>query len=179
MHSLRTVLGAVPDFPADWVLEFLDSRHDDVRDEGWHWLIGESRIAENVSLWQKLLESPYDDVRLRLVEVLEALLTDYPTPQLEHGKLDPDLIRLLWATVLLNAQRGGRKKPQVVSQIVRRLQRHPEEALALLPLLGAALRSVRGPEWRAGLAGLVQVVQTSPELRPLVEQTFPELKFAS
>ena len=28
---------------------------------------------------------------------------------------------------------------------------------ALLPILSVALRSVRGPEWRAGLAGVVQV----------------------
>jgi hypothetical protein len=176
---VRRVLTAVPEFSVDWVMEFLDSRHADVRDEGWQWLLAEQRVAENVAIWQKLLESPYDDVRLRLVEVLEKVLAERPDVSLEHGRLEPALVRLLWATVLLNAQRGGRQKPMVVSQVVRRLLRHPEEAGQLLPLLGAALRSVRGPEWRAGLAGLVQAVQRNPDLTPLVERTFPELKFGA
>jgi hypothetical protein len=174
---VRGVLSAVPDFPVDWVLELLDSRHADVRAEGWQWLLAEPRAAEDVGVWQKLLESPYDDVRLQLVAVLEGLLADQPAPRLDGGALDPELMRLLWATVLLNAHRGGRSKPLVVGQVVRRLLRRPGEAPDLLPLLAVALRSVRGPEWRAGLAGLVQAVQQSPGLRPQVERAFPELKF--
>jgi hypothetical protein len=177
VRHVRGVLGAVANFPVDWVLEFLDSRHADVRAEGWRWLITEPRAADNAGVWQKLLESPYDDVRLPLIEVLEALVADQNPPSLEGGPVDTGLVRLLWATVLLNAHRGGRRKPLVVGQVVRRLLRHPAEAAVLLPILAAALRSVRGPEWRAGLAGLVQAVRQNPDLRPLVESIFPELKF--
>ncbi len=176
---LRGVLGAAADFQVDWVLEYLDSRHADVRAEGWAWLLAEPRAAEDVAVWQRLLESPYDDVRLRLVAVLEGLLADRPALSLERGRLDAGLVRLLWATVLLNIHRGGRSKPAVVGQVVRRLVRCPEEAPHLLPLLAVALRSVRGPEWRAGLAGLVGAVEHNPALRPLVERAFPELKFAT
>ena len=82
----------------------------------------------------------------------------------------------MWASVLLNVQRGGRTKPVVVGQLVRRLERRPDEARALLPILAVALRSVRGPEWRAGLAGVVALAERNPEVRPLVAEVFPELK---
>ena len=64
----------------------------------------------------------------------------------------------------------------VVRQLVRRLERRPEEAGVLLPILSVALRSVRGPEWRAGLAGVVQLAERGPELAGAVRQAFPELK---
>ena len=65
----------------------------------------------------------------------------------------------------------------MVAQLVRRLGRHPGEAEALLPILAVALRSVRGPEWRAGLTGLVRAVERNSDLQPLVARIFPELKF--
>jgi hypothetical protein len=171
----RTVLSSSPHFQPEWVLEFLDSRHADVRAEGWTWFQEEARAREEVRLWQRLLESPYDDVRLRLVAVLEERV-GRPLP-VDRSRLEPELVRFLWATVLLNVHRGGRSKPLVVGQLVRRVERRPEEAPLLLPILGVALRSVRGPEWRAGLAGVVQLVERCPELEPVVRGAFPELKW--
>jgi hypothetical protein len=176
---VRGALSASPDFQTDWVLEYLDSRHADAREEGWQWLQAEPRAAEDVTLWQKLLESPYDDVRLRLIDVLEGRIAGQPTAKVESGRLDAALVRFLWATVLLNIHRGGKTKLVVVGQLVKRLGRYPGEAEALLPILAVALRSVRGPEWRAGLAGLVQAVERNADLRPLVARTFPELKLGS
>jgi hypothetical protein len=60
--------------------------------------------------------------------------------------------------------------------MVRRLERHPEDASRLLPIFAVALHSVRGPEWRAGLAGVVQAVERCPELEPMVRVLFPELQ---
>ena len=45
-----------------------------------------------------------------------------------------------------------------------------------MPILSVALRSLRGPEWRAGLAGVVQVIAIQPALEPAVRECFPELK---
>ncbi|MND04869.1 hypothetical protein D3C83_253410 [compost metagenome] len=64
-------------------------------------------------------------------------------------------------------------------QIVARLERHPDEASRLLPVLAAALRSVRGPEWRTGLAALVQLVERRPELESVVQREFPELRLSA
>ena len=40
---LRGVLAPSAHFRPDWVLEYLDCRHEDVRAEGWHWLREEPR----------------------------------------------------------------------------------------------------------------------------------------
>ncbi|MDX1947709.1 MAG: hypothetical protein SFU86_20095 [Pirellulaceae bacterium] len=172
---LREVLGASPHFEAGWILELLDSRHDDVRREAWGWFLAESRASGDVSLWQKLLESPYDDVRLPLVEYLEAGTRHRELATLDRSQFDPALVRFLWAAVLLNIHRGGRAKPRVVGQIVNRLARQPAEASQLLPILSVALRSIRGPEFRAGLAGVVQLLDRAPELASAVRLAFPEL----
>jgi hypothetical protein len=177
MRWVRQVLSASPHFQPDWVLELLDCRHADVRGEGWLWFQEEPRARENVELWQRLLESPYDDVRLKLVAELERRATGRDHGLREHGPLDATMVRLLWASVLLNIQRGNRAKPLVVGQIVRRLRQRPDDAAVLLPILSVALRSIRGPEWRAGLAGVVQLVEGNPKLEPLVRAAFPELSW--
>jgi hypothetical protein len=171
---VRGVLSASPHFQSAWVMEFLDSRHEEVRTEGWRWLEAEPRARDNPEIWRKLLESPYDDVRSRLVAELEKRVAGRGAVP-EGVRLDVELLRFLWATVLLNIHRGGRVKPVVVSQLVRRVNRYPAEAALLLPILAVALRSVRGPEWRAGLVGVVELVERSSDLQPLVQRLFPEL----
>jgi hypothetical protein len=171
----RGVLGASPLFQSAWVLEYLDSRHADVRAEGWTWLKQEPGARDDFDIWKRLLESPYEDLRLKLVAELERRVAD-GTALISQSLLDQELIRFLWASVLLNIHRGGRAKPLVVQQIVRRVERRPEEAAQLLPILSAALRSVRGPEWRAGLAGVVQLAERRPDLQPAIRSSFPELQ---
>ena len=140
----ETLLGFGP-VRAEWLLEFLDSKHADVRAAGWAWL-NESPLRDDPTIWHRLAESPYDDVR-------EPLVTELAR---RAGGGDPDLVRLLWATVLLNIARGGRHKPGVVAQVVGRLKEHPAEADRLLPLLAMALRSLAvrssGPGWPASFA---------------------------
>jgi hypothetical protein len=172
----RGVLGASPFFQPAWVLEYLDSRHREVRDEGWSWLQEEPRARDDVQIWQRLLESPYDDVRLRMLDYLEAQVAHSEKPLVERAVLSPEWVRFLWASVLLNIHRAAKRKPQVVQQLVRRLSRRPEEAGVLLPIVSVALRSVRGPEFRAGLAGVVRLVEHQPELGPVVTAAFPELR---
>jgi hypothetical protein len=172
----RTALSAAADFQPTWVLEFLDSRHADVRAEGWAWFLDEVRARDDVGLWQKLLESPYDDLRLQLIAVLGDRVGRGKEIAIDRARLEPDLLRYLWASVLLNIHRGSRAKPLVVRQMVARLERHPEEAGRLLPIIAVALRSVRGPEWRAGLAGVVQLVERCPDAGPAVRAAFPELQ---
>ena len=170
----RTMLIGSPHFRPEWVLEFLDSRHKEVRTLGWQWLQAEPRTRDDAAIWQRLLESPYDDIRLALVAELEKHVSGrFALPA--TGRLDAELVRFLWATVLLNIHRGGRSKPFVVGQIVARLDRLPADADKLLPILAVALRSVRGPEWRAGLTGVVQLADRNAELQPLVQKLCPEL----
>jgi hypothetical protein len=175
----RGVLSASAHYQNDWVLEYLDSRHADVRGEGWAWFQAEPRARESVDIWRKLLESPYDDVRLPLLAALEERVRKGDATLTDDGKLDPELVRQLWATVLLNVHRGSRLKAMALGQLVRRVERRPAEAPQLLPIVSVALRSVRGPEWRAGLTGVVQMIERRPELAPAVRAAFPELKWES
>ena len=69
-----SALSSTSAFHADWLLEFLDSRHADARAEGIVWFRHEPRAGDDVALWHRLLESPYDDVRLALATDLEARL---------------------------------------------------------------------------------------------------------
>jgi hypothetical protein len=161
----ETLAGFGPARP-EWVLEFLDSKHADVRAAGWEWLTA-SEFRDDPAVWHRLVESPYDDVRGPLVAELAR----------RAAGADADTIRLLWATVLLNVARGGRHKPGVVAQVVTRLAEHPAEADRLLPLLAVAVRSLRGPEFRAGLAGVVALAERNSELVPAIRQRFPELQW--
>jgi hypothetical protein len=176
LRWLRGVLTASSDLDASMVLEFLDSRHADVRAEGWNWFQSEPRVRDDVETWRKLLESPYDDIRLALVAELESRVSG-ESLNLSRN-LDPEVLRQLWAGVLLNVHRGGRAKPTVVGQILRRLEANPGDAPALLPLLGVAMRSIRGPERRAGLVAVVKLLEGRAEVEPLIRSSFPELQFA-
>lgn len=162
---VRGLLQSSLHFRKEWVLDFLDSRFSDVRAEGWAWLEGDANLRNDLTFWQKLFESPYDDVKLKLIGDLEK--------RIDQGDLV--LTRFLWASVLVNIHRGGRSKPRVVQQVVHRIVDHPDEARELLPLLAIALRSIRGPEFRAGLAGVVQLTERRPELTQAIKEVFVEL----
>ena len=53
----------------------------------------------------------------------------------------------------------------------------PDTLPALLPVLAVAIRSVRAPEARHGLAAIVAAVERVPALESAVVATFPELRF--
>jgi len=168
------VLSERPDFQPLWVLEFLDSRHEGVREIGWEWLQTEERARNDTAVWQRLLESPYDNIRLRMIAALERQARRIG----ETERFSPETVRGLWASALLNIHRGSRAKPVVVRQVMARLETHPGEGGELLPIVAVMLRSVRGPEFRAGLAGLAAYLERNPDRKVLVEAIFPELKWS-
>lgn len=163
-----------PAIIASTIMELLDSRFPDVRQFGWAWFESTRVACQDVRIWQKLLESPYDDIRFGIIRMLE----QQPAPDRldagTRGQLSKELMRSLWATVLLNVRRGSKQKPIVLQQISDRMQKHPNEAPELLPLLAVALRSIRGTEWKMALMFLVQLAEI-PELHLQVVQAFPEV----
>lgn len=165
-------LSEVSSFKPDWVMEFLDSRHEDVRIVGLEWLGAEPRANDAPSVWQRMLESPYDNIRLPMVDRLEVIRA----ADADDDIYRPELVRLLWATVLLNVHRGGRQKGIVVRQICERLLKNPSESGHLLPILAVAVRSTRGIEFRTGLTAVVLLQEQKPELTGAIEKAFPELR---
>jgi hypothetical protein len=171
----RERLAAQADFNPEWLLPFLDARVREVRDAAWAWFSEEKKARHRLDLWAKIVETPYDDVRIAIVDHLE-----------RFAEMDTALRVLLarapletvWATVLLNIHRGNRAKRLAAGQIAAAIEREPARAPQFLPLLAVAARSIRAPEFRAGLAALVRAATRRPELAEQVARHFPELQLA-
>ncbi|MBL8809063.1 MAG: hypothetical protein JNM43_02700 [Planctomycetaceae bacterium] len=173
-QALISQNGGGPAIIASTIMDLLDSRFPDVRQFAWAWFESTPAACQDVRIWQKLLESPYDDIRFGIVRMLEQQPAPDRLDASSRGQLSKELVRSLWATVLLNVRRGAKQKPIVLQQISDRIQEHPDEASQLLPLLAVALRSIRGTEWKKALALLVQLAEV-PDLHQQVVQAFPDV----
>jgi hypothetical protein len=163
-----SLIGSAGAYEVDVVVRFFDSTLATVRRGALAWLAPEVPGYSDPALYARLVESPYDDVRLFLVGQL-SLRQKLP------GAGDDQLTRL-WAGVLLNIHRGSRAKLTALRQISAAVRDRPVSRGRLLPVLAVAIRSVRGPEARHGLAALVAAVEASPDLAQAVAEQFPELR---
>ncbi|MFO0557657.1 MAG: hypothetical protein U0269_06530 [Polyangiales bacterium] len=154
---------------AEHVRELLDSRFEDVRQCACESLATAGRFADEPTLWAALAESPYTDARSFLLAHLS----------LRASALDEGSLRHLWATVLLAVHRGSRAKQRAISQVAKAVAQSPDKADDLLPLLAVALRSVRAPERRAGIAAIAQAVVKNPSLARSVNKHIAELDLGS
>jgi hypothetical protein len=120
-------------------------------------------------LWSRLAETPHDDLRLRVIDFLQT--------QTQLPGADADKLENIWRAVLLGVHRGGRQKAKAVQQVAHAIVANPTQVENLLPVLAVAVRSVRGPEARAGLAAVVGLVTAQPQLAEAVQRHLPEMKF--
>ena len=179
-----TRIGVRGVYELEAISRFFDSINESTRNAAWAWLISEQATPVDSStdngavhsagyddpvLWSRLAESPFDDLKLRLVDLLARRVD---TPELSVDQLSP-----VWCAVLLGVHRGGRQKPKAVRELAEAIVRDPESAERLLPVLVVAVRSIRGPEMRAGLSAVMTLVSRRPELVTLVKARLPELEF--
>lgn len=169
------ILGNAGVYDCELVLPFFDSLSHPIRKAAWDWLLAESETSNQSAygdpvLWSRLLETPFDDVRLRLIEELENR-SARPHPRPGDDELTP-----VWCSVLLGVHRGGRQKAKAVGQITRAIEKQPSRAETLLPILTVALRSIRRPEMRAALSAVATLVHQNPELETQVAAQIPELQ---
>lgn len=167
--ALEWVLGFVRDEKLGTSVhlrELVDARHADVRTRALEVLLAEPRFRRDLlTLWAALAESPYDDVRAFLVKHLD---------EVARG-LDEADVRHVWASALLAIHRGSRTKRVVLRSIAERLQRRPDEADELAPLLAIALRSAREPERRGALVAIARAAFSTPATRDALTAAIPEL----
>ncbi|QOV87415.1 hypothetical protein [Humisphaera borealis] len=163
-------LGVAGVYNVDTVTRFFDSLLPEIRAAARDWLASATKPSagwHDPALWSRLVESPFEDIRLFLVDVLQQR-------QNLPGATD-DAITFLWTGVLLNIHRGGRRKLTALRQISDAIRQTPARAEMLIPVLAAAIRSVRVPETRAGLSAIVGAVAARPELADTVRRQLPEL----
>jgi hypothetical protein len=163
--SLLNVAGA---YHVDEVVAFFDSGVRAVRAGAFEALHDQSPADVDPAFWAKLFESPYDDVRIEMVNRLKARVT-LPGASAES-------LAWLWQSVLLNIHRGGRAKLSALMEISDRVMREPASAMVLLPILVIAIRSVRAPEARHGLAAIVTAIEHVPPIEVEVKRLLPELQ---
>jgi len=162
------VIGTPQTYDVDQVSRFFDSLLAEVRLGAWDWLVAGSPGWDDPALWGRLLETPYEESRLRLVEALER--------RAKLPGVGPGNLAAIWSAVLLGVHRGGRHKLTALRQISDAVRASPENTEKLLPVLAVAIRSVRLPETRAGLAALAASVQERPELRDAARKQLSELE---
>ncbi|MBC8012398.1 MAG: hypothetical protein H7067_20135, partial [Burkholderiales bacterium] len=165
-------VGAKETYAVEPVSRFFDSVSAPMRDAAWAWLLATgagSAAYDDPVLWSRLAETPFDDLKLRLIDHLALRLE---TPALTADQLAP-----VWCAVLLGVHRGGRQKLKAVRELADAIAAAPETAAKLLPVLAVAVRSVRGPEMRAGLSAVMTLLARRPELAGAVRARLPELVF--
>jgi hypothetical protein len=167
-----SILGTAQNYRADTVVNFFDSLNPEVRRGAWEWLTPQSPGFADPELWSRLFETPYDDVRLRLVDELRKRAEGTATPPaIRKQDFAP-----LWSSVLLNVHRGGRAKRHALRQISEAIAAQPERAEQLMPVLSVAIRSVRAAEARVGLSAILSAVSARPELEQVLSKAIPELR---
>ncbi len=151
------------------VSRFFDSLSQEIRDAAWAWLKPDTAAYDDPILWSRLTETPFEDLRLQLI--------DHLALRLKMPALTADQLAPVWCAVLLGVHRGGRQKLKAVRDLAAAIACEPASAPKLLPVLAVAVRSVRGPEMRAGLAAVMTLLAARPELTDAVRARLPELQF--
>lgn len=165
-----SILAAPDAYATDPVARFFDSLLKETRNAAWRWLLAVDAAHPAYSdstLYSRLLETPYDDVRHNLIHALERRST-FP------GASPADL-SIVWSSTLLNIHRGGRHKLKALRQISDAIAANPAASQPLIPVAALALRSVRAAESRAALAALVRALEQHPALAETVVHFIPEL----
>lgn len=172
--GLSLVAGAAV-YNIDRVCAFFDALQKEVRAAAWDTMTPGTPAWEDAGLWARLMESPFDDVRLKLVDLLEARQSA-PRPPVGFAGATAGALASVWTAVLLGVHRGGRQKVRALHQMSRELLAHAEHADALLPVMAVAIRSVRPAEARVGLAAVVGVLARRPELAATAARVLPEME---
>ncbi len=172
------ILGKNENYNRDFVLRFFDSLNQTVRNAAWDWLLDQTNVSREQALsdpvlWVRLLETPFDDVRLRVIDALES------RQKLASARPSSDALESLWTSVLLGIHRGGRQKLKAIHQLSAAIRKKPTHADSLLPVLAVALRSVRRPEMREALSAVVTLAEELPDLHGSLQHALPELDWST
>lgn len=177
---------------ADHLINFFESSLMSVRTSAMDRLDDPTCVAHrNTKLWCRLLATPHDDLRIRLVSFLHRQTENrslsvnrrnrhqsagsgdqlYSRFQSEAGE---SLIRF-WCTVLVDAKFGVRVHRQALSEVCEYLGRHPDAADLVMPAIASMVRSSRIEERRAGLAAVAGLNAGTSQFTPAMTRCIPDI----
>lgn len=161
-----TALNKQGSYDVELIGPFFDSRLREMRSSAWEAVVPGTPAYDDAVLWSRLLETPFEDLRLELIATMERRALP---------GADAKQIAGLWCAVLLGVHRGGRAKLKALRQISDALANHPQHGEALIPVLALAMRSVRPTERNHALAALVGAIEARPDLQASAARFIPEL----
>jgi hypothetical protein len=167
------VAGSGERYDRDVISVLFDGLLEPMRAAATAWFAGSAAAQDDPVLWSRLIETPYDDVRLPIVDLLQQRAA---RPRIA-GRYD---LSGLWSAVLLGVHRGGRQKLKAVDQLVdAMIDRSADhyDHYDLILVLATVVRSIRGPEQRAGLAGIARLIDRCPDFADFVRRSLPEISF--
>lgn len=168
-------------YSAEYLSEFFDAKSAAIRFSACQWLTSvlTSQTSDQTlptqhdpHLWLMLIETPYDEVRFSLLDLLGDFLDKTPE-QIDESISVDQYVRILSAVVLC-VNRGSRNKPKAINQLSALAIRNPEKSDVVIPVLAIAARSIRDPEKAAGLSGLATIISQHPTLAAQVEGVISE-----
>jgi len=164
-----TQLSAQSACDVDAMTGFFDSPSKPMRTAALTWLTTAATQGNtDPALWSRLVESPWEDVRQSLAELLLDRTVTIPNQD--------NVSDSVWCSVLLSIHQGSRLKAKAIEQIRLTIDQRPTQTDTLLPALAVAARSLRAPERRSTLAAIAQLLHTHPQLHPVVQRHLPELE---
>lgn len=161
------------DYDVEVVSEFFDSLLAGARDRAFSWILEFDRAYWDPVLWNRLMETPFPDLRQRISKEMEK-------NKAKEIKVSAPLdLERIWIISLMDPHRGANQRPGIIRSIKNAIKNEPRLLDRFLPLLIFAARSVRNPEKRAGLAAILELIDTYPEQAPRILEQTPELSLVS
>jgi hypothetical protein len=165
------VIGTQANYDLNCVTEFFDAFQRPTREAALDWIQRADSLGFNdPALWARLIETPFDDVKLRLVECLDSRQT-------HAGQQQTEDISQLWTAVILGVHRGGRTKLKAIVQVADSIAADPSQSDSLLPVLAVAVRSIRAPERLQALSAIATMVARNPEIGEPLARHLPEMQW--
>ncbi|MDA7980824.1 MAG: hypothetical protein MPJ50_18875 [Pirellulales bacterium] len=157
----------------DALLTFFDSPRHATRLAATDWLEAHKEhelVSGDPLFWSRVLETPYDDLRLQLVSILDARV---PSPETQNVHRDA------WRQVLVSIHRGSRLKLFVIEQLRTAIVSAKQVAEADLQALVLLARSPRTSERRHAVSCIVQLCEQRSDVWLWFQRELPELKIES
>ena len=178
LEWLKVLLGRTPGLEPDWVCDWILSSHAETRALGLSYFLASAEAHLDPRNWDQIVSGASSELWPGLIDLLARNLTRRNGAGSELvAELPLSALFPLWSNEITMVPGRSYCQEQVVAQVRRRLESHPDEAELLAELLATAFGSSFERVARAAVAGLARICSLRPDLQAVVEQSIPELQW--